>query len=76
MYDALNVLIALRVITKDHKEIKWMGLSNFQYEKIKLEVSICALQCWQVTNNRGGLFLCDSCHVYFKGNSQRTHDQG
>lgn len=51
MYDAFNVLIALRVITKDQKEIKWMGLSNFQYEKINLEVSICALQCWQVNNN-------------------------
>eukprot|EP00267_Zea_mays_P046488 XP_020398869.1 transcription factor-like protein DPB isoform X1 [Zea mays] len=37
VYDAFNVLIALRVITKDEKEIKWMGLSNFQYEKIKLE---------------------------------------
>lgn len=45
MYDAFNVLIALRVIAKDKKEIKWMGLSNFRYEKIKkLEVSICALQ--------------------------------
>ncbi|XP_002458315.2 transcription factor-like protein DPB [Sorghum bicolor] len=37
VYDAFNVLIALRVITKDQKEIKWMGLSNFQYEYIKLE---------------------------------------
>ena len=45
MYDAFNVLIALRVVAKDNKEIKWMGLSNFRYEKKnKLEVSICALQ--------------------------------
>ncbi|TVU35528.1 hypothetical protein EJB05_17424, partial [Eragrostis curvula] len=35
VYDAFNVLIALRVIAKDKKEIKWMGLSNFRYEKIK-----------------------------------------
>jgi len=43
--DAFNVLIALRVIAKDKKEIKWVGLSNFRYEKIKkLEVSICAFQ--------------------------------
>ncbi|KAG2590780.1 hypothetical protein PVAP13_5NG413600 [Panicum virgatum] len=33
--DAFNVLIALRVIAKDKKEIKWVGLSNFRYEKIK-----------------------------------------
>jgi hypothetical protein len=45
VYDAFNVLIALRVFAKDKKEIKWMGLSNFRYEKIKMvEVSICALQ--------------------------------
>jgi hypothetical protein len=44
VYDAFNVLIALRVFVKDKKEIKWMGLSNFRYEKIKMvEVSICAL---------------------------------
>ena len=45
MYDVFSMLIALRVIAKDKKEIKWMGLSNFRYEKIKkLEVSICAFQ--------------------------------
>ncbi|KAL5222253.1 hypothetical protein ABZP36_026966 [Zizania latifolia] len=38
VYDAFNVLIAIRVIAKDRKEIKWMGLSNYRYEKIqKLE---------------------------------------
>ncbi|XP_062203700.1 transcription factor-like protein DPB [Phragmites australis] len=35
VYDAFNVLIALRVIAKDKKEIKWMGLSNYRHEKIK-----------------------------------------
>ncbi|KAL6614738.1 hypothetical protein ACP70R_037008 [Stipagrostis hirtigluma subsp. patula] len=35
VYDAFNVLIALRVIAKDKKEMKWMGLSNYRYEKIK-----------------------------------------
>ena len=43
MYDAFNVLIALRVIAKEKKEIQWMGLSNYKYDRIKkLEVSICA----------------------------------
>uniref|UniRef100_J3L2V7 E2F/DP family winged-helix DNA-binding domain-containing protein n=2 Tax=Oryza brachyantha TaxID=4533 RepID=J3L2V7_ORYBR len=38
VYDAFNVLIAIRVIAKDKKEIKWMGLTNYRYEKIqKLE---------------------------------------
>lgn len=36
VYDAFNVLIALHVFAKDKKEIKWMGLSNFRYEKIKM----------------------------------------
>ncbi|KAL6845287.1 hypothetical protein ACP4OV_024782 [Aristida adscensionis] len=35
VYDAFNVLIALRIIAKDKKDIKWMGLSNYRYEKIK-----------------------------------------
>ncbi|PNT72579.1 hypothetical protein BRADI_2g46527v3 [Brachypodium distachyon] len=35
VYDAFNVLIALRVIAKEKKEIKWMGLSNYRYETIK-----------------------------------------
>ena len=45
MYDVFSMLIALRVIAKDKKEIKWTGLSNFRYEKMKkLEVSIYAFQ--------------------------------
>ncbi|CAM0882108.1 unnamed protein product [Alopecurus aequalis] len=35
VYDAFNVLIALRVIAKEKKEMKWMGLSNYRYEKMK-----------------------------------------
>uniref|UniRef100_A0A453FDF6 E2F/DP family winged-helix DNA-binding domain-containing protein n=1 Tax=Aegilops tauschii subsp. strangulata TaxID=200361 RepID=A0A453FDF6_AEGTS len=30
VYDAFNVLIALRVIAKEKKEIRWMGLSNYR----------------------------------------------
>ena len=52
-----------------------MGLSNFQYEKIKLEVSICALQCRVVNNDRGGFFYVTPVLSYFRGNSQRIHDQ-
>ncbi|KAK1666400.1 hypothetical protein QYE76_054559 [Lolium multiflorum] len=35
VYDAFNVLIALRVIAKEKKEIKWMGLANYRIEKMK-----------------------------------------
>ncbi|KAI4973861.1 hypothetical protein ZWY2020_041642 [Hordeum vulgare] len=35
VYDAFNVLIALRVIAKEKKEIRWMGPSNYRYEKLK-----------------------------------------
>uniref|UniRef100_A0ACD5VTK2 Uncharacterized protein n=1 Tax=Avena sativa TaxID=4498 RepID=A0ACD5VTK2_AVESA len=35
VYDAFNVLIALRVIAKEKKEMKWMGLSNYRIEKMK-----------------------------------------
>jgi hypothetical protein len=31
VYDALNVLMALNLITKDRKEIKWIGLDNKQF---------------------------------------------
>jgi len=38
VYDALNVLMAMNIITKEKKEIKWVGLpsSTFQ-ECLKLE---------------------------------------
>ncbi|KAI4993646.1 hypothetical protein ZWY2020_007959, partial [Hordeum vulgare] len=35
VYDAFSVLIALRVIAEEKKEIRWMGLSNYRYEKLK-----------------------------------------
>ncbi|KAI8886024.1 hypothetical protein K501DRAFT_283947 [Backusella circina FSU 941] len=42
VYDALNVFMALDIITKDRKEIKWLGLNNdksFLEEQIQQEES-------------------------------------
>jgi hypothetical protein len=33
VYDALNVLMALDIITKDRKQIKWLGISHDQQEQ-------------------------------------------
>ena len=45
VYDALNVLMAMGIIAKERKEIKWLGLPNAkspaQLECEKLEVRFC-----------------------------------
>ena len=39
VYDALNVLMALNIISKDKKEIKWIGLPTNSAQELKnLEV--------------------------------------
>lgn len=44
MYDALNVLMAMGIIEKERKEIRWRGLPNAksgaQQEYEKLEVCV------------------------------------
>ena len=41
VYDALNVLMAINIIMKDKKEIKWIGLpTNSAQELQNLEVSL------------------------------------
>ena len=48
VYDALNVLMAMDIITKDRKEISWRGLpSNSKDELEALRVSHLARRCWQ-----------------------------
>lgn len=75
VYDAFNVLIAIRVIAKDKKEIKWMGLTNYRYEKIqKLEVSTCSYFKGQIKTNQQEYDLI-SIMFCFTGSSQRTHHQ-
>lgn len=49
MYDALNVLMAMNIISKEKKEIKWIGLpTNSAQECQNLEVgadSSCLRHC-------------------------------
>lgn len=41
VYDALNVLMAMNIISKEKKEIKWLGLpTNSAQEYQNLEVSL------------------------------------
>lgn len=41
MYDALNVLMAMDIISKERKEIRWKGLpSNVQHDAEMLLVSV------------------------------------
>lgn len=45
MYDALNVLMAMNIISKEKKEIKWIGLpTNSAQECQNLEVGDFVLQ--------------------------------
>ncbi|KAK4511227.1 uncharacterized protein ATC70_012441 [Mucor velutinosus] len=37
VYDALNVLMAMEIITKDRKQIKWLGLHHHQQQFAPLE---------------------------------------
>ena len=49
VYDALNVLMAMNIISKEKKEIRWIGLpTNSAQECQNLEVWIISLQtqCW------------------------------
>lgn len=38
VYDALNVLMALDIITKDRKEIKWLGINNNEQDLLEQEI--------------------------------------
>ena len=41
VYDALNVLMAMNIISKEKKEIRWIGLpTNSEQECSVLEVSL------------------------------------
>ena len=43
VYDALNVLMAMNIISKEKKEIKWIGLpTNSAQECQQLEVCHCS----------------------------------
>ena len=45
VYDALNVLMAMNIISKEKKEIKWIGLpTNSAQECLDLEVSIMVIE--------------------------------
>lgn len=55
VYDALNVLMAMNIISKEKKEIKWIGLpTNSAQECQNLEVK---------THNDAGISI-SSEHVY------------
>ena len=50
VYDALNVLMAMNIISKEKKEIKWIGLpTNSAQECQNLEVETHSedLSCWR-----------------------------
>lgn len=40
VYDALNVLMALDIISKDRKEIKWLGINNNEQDLLEQEIKI------------------------------------
>lgn len=45
VYDALNVLMAMNIISKEKKEIRWIGLpTNSAQECRNLEVCVCVFQ--------------------------------
>ena len=54
MYDALNVLMAMNIISKEKKEIRWIGLpTNSAQECQNLEVSQCIyIGCYSLTKVR------------------------
>jgi hypothetical protein len=47
VYDALNVLMAMDIISKDKKEIQWKGLPRTSQNDIE-ELKVCS-QSWAVT---------------------------
>jgi len=47
VYDALNVLMAMNIISKEKKEIRWIGLpTNTAQECQGLEVNTVVLSYW------------------------------
>ena len=47
VYDALNVLMAMNIISKEKKEIRWIGLpTNSAQECQNLEVSLYNFRNW------------------------------
>jgi len=50
VYDALNVLMAMNIISKEKKEIRWIGLpTNTAQECQGLEVGTLILSYWMAT---------------------------
>lgn len=47
VYDALNVLMAMDIISKDKKEIQWKGLPRTSLNDIE-ELKVCLQQTYHV----------------------------
>ena len=48
MYDALNVLMAMNIISKEKKEIKWIGLPTNSLQECQ-HLEVCVLGGWECT---------------------------
>lgn len=60
MYDALNVLMAMNIISKEKKEIKWIGLpTNSAQECQNLEVGAATVSSFPPTCR------CARCRLQF-----------
>jgi len=57
VYDALNVLLAMDMIAKDKKEIRWIGLPNNTQVLLSHNIWIFLTACHAVAHNVFYLFL-------------------
>lgn len=75
VYDALNVLMAINIISKEKKEIKWIGLpTNAQHECSELEKErLCRLE--RITMKRQQLRELLAQQIAFKNLIQRNKRQ-
>ena len=54
VYDALNVLMAMNIIEKEKKEIRWVGLPTSSAQECqRLEVGYCRSD-WMTSDMSGG----------------------
>ena len=73
VYDALNVLMAMNIISKEKKEIKWIGLpTNSAQECQNLEVDVLRQDRGHVRRRSRLSFCLNFLSVFLKGGETKA----
>ncbi|OAF68347.1 Cilia- and flagella-associated protein 20 [Intoshia linei] len=75
VYDALNVLMAMNIITKEKKEIKWVGLPTTSLQECASLENECRVRYERILSRRSKLRELIIQHVALKNLIKRNADE-